>query len=184
MAHDVFLSYRSEDKAEAERLCSGLEGNGIPCWIAPRDIPIGTEWPAAIVAAIGACKIFVMVLSSHSKNAKQISREAELADKQGCQIITSRIEDVQPPPELTFFLGNIQWLDAFGGQFDAAVARLVRLIKKAPWQAVVPPRGKPGNWLGFAAAGGVCVMGAVLWFAMHRSEPSPDGTACRSQIRG
>jgi len=108
MALDVFRSYRSEDKAEAERLCSGLEGNGIPCWMAPRNIPIGTEWPAAIVEAIGACKVFVMVLSSNLKNENQISREAELADKQGCQIITFRIEDV-PPPGLAYFLGNIQW---------------------------------------------------------------------------
>jgi len=172
MAHDVFLSYRSEDKAEAERLCSGLESSGIACWIAPRNIPIGTEWPAAIVEAIGACKVFVLVLSSHSKNEKQISREAELADKQGCQIITFRLEDVQPPPGLSYFLGNIQWLDAFGGQFDASVTRLAQLIQKAPDVVVVPPRSKPRkNWLGFAAAGAACLIGAGLWFGRHRSQP-------------
>jgi len=175
MAHDVFLSYRSEDKAEAERLCSGLESSGIACWIAPRNIPIGTEWPAAIVEAIGACKVFVMVLSSNSKNAKQISREAELADKQGCQIITFRIEDVQPPPGLTYFLGNIQWLDAFGGQFDGAVARLVQLVKKAPEgpevksTRAVPLQSKPKTLLGAAAIAAVCLIGAGLWFGIHHS---------------
>jgi len=182
MAHDVFLSYRSGDKTEADRLCSSLESNGIQCWIAPRNIPIGTEWPAAIVEAIGACKVFVMVLSSNSKNEKQISREAELADKQGCQIITFRIEDVQPPPGLAYFLGNIQWLDAFGGQFDTAVARLVQLIKKAPESAEMksPPavpmqpqsQSAPKKWLGFAAAGGVCLIGAGLWFVTHQAGPA------------
>lgn len=179
MAHEVFLSYRSEDKAAADRLCSVLESNDIQCWIAPRNIPIGTEWPAAIVEAIGACKVFVLVLSSNSKSEKQISREAELADKQGCQIITFRIEDVQPPPGLSYFLGNIQWLDAFGGQFDAAVARLTQLIKKAPEVAESPlarkPTQKPRRWVGFAAACAVCLMGAGLWLALHQSTPEANG---------
>ncbi len=132
MAGHVFVSYRSEDKPAAERICAGLEREHIQCWIAPRDIPAGREWATAIVEAIQACCAFVMVLSSNSKNAKQISREAELADRQGIPIITFRIEDVQPPPGLMYFLGNVQWLDGFGSQFDSALAQLVRLASAAP----------------------------------------------------
>lgn len=132
MAGHVFVSYRSEDKAAAERVCQGLESRDIPCWMAPRNIPAGKEWATAIVEAIQAGSAFVIVLSSNSKNAKQISREAELADRQGIPIITFRIEDVEPPAGLMYFLGNIQWLDAFGGQFDSAVAQLVKLISTTP----------------------------------------------------
>lgn len=184
MAHDVFLSYRNEDKAAADRLCAGLESQGIACWIAPRNIPVGTEWPTAIVEAIGACKVFVMVLSAHSINAKQISREAELADKHGCQIITFRLEDVEPPPGLSYFLGNIQWLDAFGDQFDAALAKVAQIIRKAPDTAAtaLPPVGlKPSSvsvnrsvpWTGVAALLAVVVIGAGAWFTLHRPKPNP-----------
>ncbi len=79
---------------------------------------------------IERCHSFVLVLSSNSKNAKQIAREVELADKQGIPIITFRLENVQPPPELLYFLGNVQWLDAFGDQFDSAIGRLAEVIRQ------------------------------------------------------
>lgn len=191
MAQDVFLSYRSEDKESADRLCSELEKLGINCWIAPRNIPIGAEWPAAIVEAIGGCQVFVMILSSHSVNAKQISREAEVADKTGCQIITFRLEDVQPPPGLSYFLGNIQWLDGFGGQFDSAVASLSQLIKKAAANPPGPtrieavrrpaeisplvPAERPGarRWMASAIAIGVVVIGLGLWFGLRPKATDP-----------
>lgn len=129
MSSQVFISYRSEDKTAADRVCSALEREDIQCWIAPRDIPIGREWATAIVTALQGCSHFVLILSSNSKTAKQISREAELADKQGLPIITFRVEDVEPPPSLVYFLGNLQWLDAFGDRFDAAVVRLADVVR-------------------------------------------------------
>ena len=54
MAHDVFISYSSKDKAVADAVCAGLEGRGIACWMAPRDIVPGVDWGAAIIDAIGA----------------------------------------------------------------------------------------------------------------------------------
>lgn len=136
----MFISYRSEDRDAAERICAGLERENISCWIAPRDIPPGKEWPAAIFEGIQSARVFVIVLSSNSRNAKQIAREAELADRQGLNLIAFRVENIEPPPALSFFLGNLQWLDGFGDQFDAAVARLVdevRRGKKGPWDKLV-----------------------------------------------
>ena len=130
MAREVFISYRKEDKASADRICEALERDNIKCWIAPRDIAVGREWAAAIVHALKACSSFVLVLSSNSKNAKQISREAELADNAGLPIITVRIEDVEPPPELQYFLGNVQWLDAFGANSDAAMDQLAEVVRE------------------------------------------------------
>jgi len=180
MAREVFLSYRSEDKAAADRVCAGLESLGIECWIAPRNIPPGTEWPAAIVEAIGACRVFVMLLSAHSLNAKQISREAELADKQGCQIITFRLENVEPPPGLSYFLGNIQWLDAFGDQFEPALAQLAQVIRKAPEAAVpraaampVPAAGKPVPWVGVAGVVAALAVGGGIWLGTRSPNTSP-----------
>jgi hypothetical protein len=130
MARDVFISYQSSDKECADRVCEALERQNISCWIAPRDIPIGSEWAAAIVEGIQRCHSFVVILSSNSKTARQISREAELADDRKLPIFTLRIEDVEPPPGLLYFLGNVQWLDAFDGQFEAALSRLADVIRQ------------------------------------------------------
>lgn len=40
---DVFLSYSSKDKTTADAVVSDLEGHGIKCWYAPRDITPGQE---------------------------------------------------------------------------------------------------------------------------------------------
>ncbi len=46
-SHDVFISYKSEDDAEASWLKQILEKNGIHCRIAPDDIPM---WPRFLLA--------------------------------------------------------------------------------------------------------------------------------------
>jgi len=130
MAKDVFISYKNEDRQAAESICAGLETQNITCWMAPRDIIAGQEWATAIVEGLRNSRTFVLLLSSHSRNARQIAREAELADRQKLPMITLRLEDVEPPPELLYFVGNIQWLDAFGGQFDSAVKKLAEFARR------------------------------------------------------
>jgi hypothetical protein len=52
MAHDVFISHSTEDKAVADAVCAILEKNGVRCWIAARDILPGADWSASIVDGI------------------------------------------------------------------------------------------------------------------------------------
>ena len=42
--HAVFLSYSSHDQRVADAVCSALEGRGVRCWMAPRDIRPGADW--------------------------------------------------------------------------------------------------------------------------------------------
>ena len=44
MAHDVFISYSSQDKTIADAICAGLEAAKIRCWIAPRDMLPGVPY--------------------------------------------------------------------------------------------------------------------------------------------
>jgi hypothetical protein len=131
MARDVFISYRKEDQATAVRVCDALEQRGVSCWMAPRDIPPGEEWPVAIIAGIKRSHTMILILSSHSHSSKQISREVETADRAGLNIITFRIEDVTPPPSLEYFLQNIQWIDAWGSQYSEAIEQLARAIRSS-----------------------------------------------------
>jgi hypothetical protein len=189
MARDVFISYKTEDREAAERLCAALERENISCWMAPRDIPPGQEWAASIVAGLQRSRSFVLLLSSHSTTARQIAREAELADKQNLPIITFRLEDVQPPNELLYFLGNLQWVDGFGGQFDSAATRLAGVIRNSPNYPApestigVPPRPaapapppvtptKRNVWP--IAAGLLVLLALVAWLVLRRSTPVVD----------
>jgi hypothetical protein len=52
MDHSIFISYSSADKAVGEHICASLEASGAGCWIAPRDIEPGADYPAAILQGI------------------------------------------------------------------------------------------------------------------------------------
>jgi tetratricopeptide (TPR) repeat protein len=43
-------------------------------------------------------------------------------------MIAFRTAEVEPPPDLIYFLGNVQWVDAFNNQFESAVQRLKEAI--------------------------------------------------------
>ena len=63
MAHDVFISYSSTDKAVADAVCAKLESQKVRCWIAPRDVPAGQTWAAAIVHAIKSSRVLFIYIT-------------------------------------------------------------------------------------------------------------------------
>ena len=80
MAHDVFLSYAAADRAPPVAVVAGLEGQGIRCWVAPRDIiPAGSEYGQEVVEAIGACRIPVLIFSAQANSSSHVRREVECA---------------------------------------------------------------------------------------------------------
>ena len=60
--HDVFISYGSKDAGVVDAVCRVLETNGIKCWIAPRDIPTGSNYAREIPAAIRGCTVFLLMM--------------------------------------------------------------------------------------------------------------------------
>ena len=44
----VFISHASEDREIAQAVCEAIEGRGVPCWIAPRDITPGKDYAQAL----------------------------------------------------------------------------------------------------------------------------------------
>jgi hypothetical protein len=78
MAHDVFLSYA--DQAPAFAVVAGLEGQGILCWVALRDIiPAGSEYGQEVVEAIKACRILDLIFSAQANSSFHVRREVECA---------------------------------------------------------------------------------------------------------
>ena len=79
MSYDVFISHSARDRAVAEAACDAIERAGHLCWIAPRDLGAGEEPAEASFVGISRSKVFLLILSSESAEAKQVVREAERA---------------------------------------------------------------------------------------------------------
>ena len=127
--HDVFVSYSSTDKPIADAACAALEGQGIRCWIAPRDIRPGQDWSEAIIDAIADCRIFLLVLSAASNHSEQVKREVQNAVSEARPVLPMRIEDVALSKHMRYFIGTPHWLDALTPPMERHLLRMVETVR-------------------------------------------------------
>jgi hypothetical protein len=128
MAHDVFISYAKADREVADRICAALEGDGIKCWIAPRDVRPGQDYQVQIVRAIQACKLLVLIYSSEIETSPFVPRELERAVAKNIPILPFKITEELPSEKIELFLAMSQWLDATKGSLTEHIRRLVRIV--------------------------------------------------------
>lgn len=102
----VFISYKSQNKKIADRICSFLESNGYSCWIAPRDEPAGEDYGAKIIEAIKRCKVLVLVASSFINESKHVLSEVTHAFDMDKPIICYMTEDFVFSNSLEYRLNN------------------------------------------------------------------------------
>jgi WD40 repeat protein len=145
MAQDVFISYSNKDKAIADGICANLEAAGARCWIAPRDIAPGEDWPAAINQAITKSRIMVLVFSHNSNSSEDVSRELILAANSKLVIIPFKIDNVEPEPGKQYYLARTHWLDAMNPPTREQIGILVETVTKllTPRKPIETPK-KPG----------------------------------------
>jgi CRP-like cAMP-binding protein len=125
---EIFISYAHQDKETAELVCTTLEQNGHPCWIAPRDILPGRSWSEAIIDGIESSRLVLLVFSDAANESPQVCREVERAVHKGVPILPLRVENVLPDKEFEYFLGAVHWLDAWTPNVEAHLPELVRTV--------------------------------------------------------
>lgn len=128
--HDVFISYAQNDKPIADATCAKLESLNIRCWISPRDVPPGENFPKAIIEGIEGSKIMVLIFSSHSNNSQHVIREITSAVNKGLIIIPFRIENILPSKDMEYLISTPHWLDAITPPLEEHLNTLATRIEK------------------------------------------------------
>src|SRR5579883_2427074 len=161
MAHDIFVSHSSKDKAIADAVCHHLEAAGLKCWIAPRDVPAGADWAETIVHAVDNCQVMVLVFSAASSESRQVKRELVNAANREKIIIPLRIDSTVLKDSFAFFLEDTHWLDAITPPIEQHLATLAARIKSLlAVEAPVPPARSAPAAQG-AAPGRAALMAAI-----------------------
>ncbi len=109
----VFVSHSKENAPAAFAVVAALEGAGIRCWIAPRDIPPGSNWGQGIATGISECRVFLLCCSRESYASQWVLSEVAQAAKKGNAILPLRLDRAEPPAELDLLIHRLQWIDAF-----------------------------------------------------------------------
>ena len=124
----VFISYASKEADSANLVYSYLEGNGVNCWIASRNIQGGESFAAQIVDAIHDCAVFVMIASEASNYSVHVSNELSLALGERKKIIPFRIQNFTLSKNNQYFLQQAQWVDAFE-DLNGALKNLLAAVR-------------------------------------------------------
>ena len=156
MEQAVFISYSSEDKAAADQVCAVLEGAGYGCWMAPRDIEPGADYPTAILNGLQRSRALVVIVTSTAVASPHVLSEIGHAFGEKKPIIPFRISTAPLPPKFDYFLSMSQWLDAP----DGCTARNLSHLQEAVSQAlaggtveIVSAKRKPDKRIPLAGAG-------------------------------
>lgn len=172
-APQIFISYASADKEAADLVCDTLEKAGMSCWIAPRNIPPGADYPSAIVEGIRSARVLVLLVTEHATSSPHVLSEVGHAFNGKKRIIPFRLSTASLPEDLEYFLSLTQWLDAPGGCSEANLNRL----RDATRSALAGERTTRGPevekrrswWLAAAAALLVLICGIVVAWRSPRA---------------
>ncbi|HOY37744.1 MAG TPA: toll/interleukin-1 receptor domain-containing protein [Bacteroidales bacterium] len=108
----IFISYSSKDQVQANALCSFLEGSGLNCWIAPRDIVPGNIYGEKIVEAINNCDAVLLFFTENSNRSAHVANEIDIAFNANKRIIVYKLGNFSESPALMYYLRRTQWIVA------------------------------------------------------------------------
>lgn len=124
---EVFISYSTIDSASAETVRNVLEKNGLSCWMAPRDIPGGSNYTREIPIAIRNCKVFVLILSENAQSSHWVLKELDSAVNCGKVILPFMLEDCILNDEFNFLLTGAQRYSAYQKKAEAMETLIGRI---------------------------------------------------------
>jgi TIR domain/Bacterial SH3 domain len=128
MSNHVFVSHSHEDLPAADLIVQALEGRGIACWVAPRDVPAGGSYAEAILNAIESASCFVLIYSEHSNVSSHVLREVERALKFGVNIVPVRFDNSMPSKSLDYLLATVHWLSVMSDSRERSILKAAEQI--------------------------------------------------------
>ncbi len=150
---DIFISYKKERRAHAERLAAVLEAYGYEVWW-DYELAVGPDFRDQIEAKLEVSKLVIVLWCSGAVKSKFVRSEASRADKRE-KLIQCYLEWVEPPLGFEEAQGQplVNWTgepdgEALAGLIDAITARLgerrrsenvVRLISGLPALPEIEP---------------------------------------------
>ncbi len=204
MDYDIFVSYAHQDKAFVDALVHSLEASHIRCWYAPRDIPTGMEWPAAIPPAIKQSRLMLLVFSKDSNVSQEVAKELTIASNHKKLVVPVNLDRTPLNEQMEYHLSNKHWLDVYDLEIESAIQRVQYSLKdyqhmfkeEHSLDAVTPPNTaqKPKtsqkvdkafdkNILlkyGLMGCAALLIMGIVLWAFSDSTDEMQSATSMQA----
>ncbi len=104
---DIFISYSSKDRQQAEQLTELLGSAGLSVWIDQGGLEVSNSWSKEIVQAINDCKAFLVLLSPNSLESHNVIKEVSLASEKRKKILPLELEPITLTDDFEYQLAGI-----------------------------------------------------------------------------
>lgn len=142
---EVFISYHTDSSTDAvHKICAALEGAGVSCWYAPRDVE--ANYAHSIVQAIRNCKVFLLLLNQQANLSAHVLNEINCAfdrfkNHEEITLLPFRIDECTLSDDVYYYLGRIHIMDGSLPpemlRIQELVDRICSLLGKEPERTVV-----------------------------------------------
>lgn len=137
---NVFISHSSADAVLAGELCRRLEGQGVRCWLAPRDVLLGRSYADECVRGIEQSASFLLLASASAISSVQVLSEVEQAHKRSKPLYTVLIGKPTVSKELDYYISRLHWIEYGGDSVDMLAGRLAKVLSgHQAWSDVAAP---------------------------------------------
>jgi adenylate cyclase len=184
---EVFISYASATKAEAERVAGAIRALGYSVW-RDDELPPHRTYSEVIEERLRAAKAVVVVWSKAAAASQWVRAEADLARQEG-KLVQVVVDGSLPPMPFN----QIQCADLTGWKGEAghpqwrkvaaSLAELLEAQDRAPGaMGVVKPRRTPVWAWALAGLAVLALAGAGLWTVRDRLPFAPKPAAVRVAV--
>ena len=142
MGKSLFISYSVQDKEIAYDMVDYFEGQGVDCFIAPRDIEPGGSYASKLTRAICDSKAIVLIASGAINTSEHILNEVDIMVSENKFFVPFFIEEFEMSYDYRYYLGRKQRIIAYPGDprsyFDKLLDALSSVITVAPKKKAAP----------------------------------------------
>ena len=128
MSKDIFVSYTTPDRRIADDVVAFFEGQGIDCFIAPRDIDPGKAYAANLMRAIDASRAIILIASSAINESEHVLNEIEAIVHKKKPLIPFFIEDFEMSDEFCYYLSRTQRIVAYPDPVPSYYGKLMTAV--------------------------------------------------------
>lgn len=131
----AFISYSTKNQSAADAMRALFKKHDIDTWMAPYDIPAGSEYAEVLYDALSGCSCLVLMLTDVSQNSQWVRKEVNIAITNGKTIIPVKLEDIELNSMMKFYLNDqqivpVHVIDDNSAEIQSILKSVIGLIEK------------------------------------------------------
>ena len=148
----AFISYSTKNQSSADAFRQLLKKYGVETWMAPYDIPAGSEYAEVLYDALTGCACLILLLTADSQSSLWVKKEVNIAVSNCRPLIPVKLENIELNSAMKLYLNDqqivpVRTLDESNEDVQKVLRSVIAIAgqKKPPQAATAAAATKPAG---------------------------------------